>query len=222
MTLPILAQSEHQVLKHHRSVSVLRVFCPHHSAWQRGIPSLDLWASLIRLLVTLSRMAWSAERIKGWISRPHHSPWQRGIPSLDLWASLIRLLVTLSRMAWFMRTVRFHMERGAQENDATSEARLVFGYLQPLQCTVIVNVYWCSKYYHPGIEMCSDLQFLSFVEKLKSSFNGPAGARLCCACLIMAESSRPDLPETETRSLGKIPILTIIFFKGVGSTTNQL
>ena len=33
-------------------------------------------------------MAWSAERIKGWISCPHHSPWQRGIPSLDLWASL--------------------------------------------------------------------------------------------------------------------------------------
>ena len=88
LTLPILAQSEHQVLKHHRSVSVLRVFCPHHSPWQRGIPSLDLWASLIRLLVTFSRMAWSAERIKGWISRPHHSPWQRGIPSLDLWASL--------------------------------------------------------------------------------------------------------------------------------------
>ena len=45
-----------------------------------------------------------------------------------------------------MRTVRFHMERGALENDATSEARLGFGYLQPLQCTVIVNVYCNAQF----------------------------------------------------------------------------
>ena len=52
----------------------------------------------------------------------------------------------MHRLDWFMRTVRFHMERGALENDATSEARLGFGYLQPLQCTVIVNVYCNAQF----------------------------------------------------------------------------
>ena len=52
----------------------------------------------------------------------------------------------MHRLACFMRRVRFHMERGAQENDATREARLGFGYLQPLQCAVIVNVYCNAQF----------------------------------------------------------------------------
>ena len=45
-----------------------------------------------------------------------------------------------------MNRVRFHMERGDQENDATAQARLGFGHLQPLQCTVIVNVYCNAQF----------------------------------------------------------------------------
>ena len=65
-----------------------------------------------------------------------------GAPLPEDWADRLRC---------FMNRVRFHLERGDQENDATAQARLGFGHLQTiamhsyceclLQCTVFVNVY---------------------------------------------------------------------------------
>ena len=60
-----------------------------------------------------------------------------GAPLPEDWADRLRC---------FMNRVRFHLERGDQENDATAQARLGFGHLQPLQCTVIVNVYCNAQF----------------------------------------------------------------------------
>ena len=81
----------------------------------------------------------------------------------------------MHRLDYFMRTVRFHMERDAQENDATAEARLGFGYLQPLQCTVIVNVYCNAQFLWMSIAKRAQIWFRQAFKKTGHDVAGYPG-----------------------------------------------